>query len=233
MSSVANTVDWTQINKLKDNKEVLLVDVRDPNEIQKTGIIPGAINIPFGTLENALKNVSPEEFLTTYNREKPQIDTMLIFSCGSGHRSTRAENLALNLGYKNVKNYKGGRALTFTIANMSSVANAVDWTQINKLKDNKEVLLVDVREPKEIQESGIIPGAINIPLGTLENALKNVSSEEFLTTYNRQKPQINTPLIFSCRSGNRSSKAETIALNLGYKDVKNYLGGWLDWEKHL
>lgn len=46
MSASANTVDWMQVNKLKDDKEVLLVDVRDPKEIEETGLIPGAINIP-------------------------------------------------------------------------------------------------------------------------------------------------------------------------------------------
>ncbi|KAK9737837.1 Rhodanese-like domain [Popillia japonica] len=125
------------------------------------------------------------------------------------------------------------RTFTFTIANMSASANTVDWMQVNKLKDDKEVLLVDVRDPKEIEETGLIPGAINIPLNTLENALKNVTPEEFLTRYNREKPEMDTALIFSCRSGNRAGRALTIASNLGYKNVKNYTGGWLDWEKHL
>ncbi|GJQ81678.1 putative heat shock protein [Trypoxylus dichotomus] len=116
---------------------------------------------------------------------------------------------------------------------MASAANSIGWSEVNELKDDKNVLLVDVREPKELQETGIIPCAINIPLGTLENAFKDLTPEEFQAKYQREKPKTDTPLVFSCRSGNRSAKALNIAVGLGYTNTKNYVGGWNDWAKHL
>jgi rhodanese-related sulfurtransferase len=37
-----------------------------------------------------------------------------------------------------------------------------------KLESKKKPIVVDVREPKEIAESGAIPGAIHIPMNKLE-----------------------------------------------------------------
>lgn len=37
-----------------------------------------------------------------------------------------------------------------------------------KLESGKNIVLVDVREPKEIKEGGAIPGAIHIPMAQLE-----------------------------------------------------------------
>ncbi|KRT80470.1 hypothetical protein AMK59_7742 [Oryctes borbonicus] len=125
------------------------------------------------------------------------------------------------------------RTFTFSVTSMSSAAKAIGWSEVNQLKDDEGVLLIDVREPKELLETGIIPGAINIPVATLEDVLKNLTPEEFLAKYQREKPQRDTPIVFSCRSGNRSTKALDIALNLGYTNLKNYTGGWNDWAKHL
>ncbi len=37
-----------------------------------------------------------------------------------------------------------------------------------KLETNKKLILVDVREAKEIKEGGAIPGAIHIPMAQIE-----------------------------------------------------------------
>jgi rhodanese-related sulfurtransferase len=38
------TVEY--VKGLKNDKNVLLIDVREPSELEKTGTIPGSINIP-------------------------------------------------------------------------------------------------------------------------------------------------------------------------------------------
>jgi len=122
---------------------------------------------------------------------------------------------------------------TLTAKMSSSKGNikVVSYNFVEGVKDEKDILLIDVREPSELAETGIIPGSINIPLAEVENALKNLSSEEFFNRYGRQKPSKNFPLVFSCRSGKRSEAASTIAQKLGYNNINNYSGGWLDWEQ--
>ncbi|GJQ81676.1 putative heat shock protein [Trypoxylus dichotomus] len=95
------------------------------------------------------------------------------------------------------------------------------------------VLIIDVRQPIELIETGVIPNSINIPLDKLENTLKNQTPQSFLQQYKRQKPPFDTTIIFTCRSGKRSGQAQKIALNLGFVNTKNYGGGWLEWEANL
>lgn len=82
-----------------------------------------------------------------------------------------------------------------------------------KIADNQEVHMIDVRETKEV-ESGKIPGATNIPLGLLEFRLQDLSKEK--------------PYIIICRSGGRSSQAAQLLDEHGY-DATNLTGGMLGW----
>lgn len=43
-----------------------------------------------------------------------------------------------------------------------------------------------------------------------------LSSEKFKKKYSIVKPTLETQLVFSCRSGNRSQKALDMAIKLGY-----------------
>lgn len=54
-------------------------------------------------------------------------------------------------------------------------------------------------------------------MSELESVLKSTSKEEFAQKYGRQKPDIGSPIIFSCRSGRRSAEAQAISQQLGYK----------------
>jgi len=40
-----------------------------------------------------------------------------------------------------------------------------------KLDSSKKPIVVDVREPKEVAESGMIPGALHIPMGQIEKGM--------------------------------------------------------------
>ncbi|KAJ8936896.1 hypothetical protein NQ318_010923 [Aromia moschata] len=108
----------------------------------------------------------------------------------------------------------------------------VSYEEVRKLKDDPKYLLIDVREPSELQENGSIPGAINIPLNEVEPALVKLTPVEFQEKYGRDKPDKDFNIIFSCRSGRRSGIAQEKAKGLGYRNVYNYVGSWLDWEKH-
>jgi len=107
----------------------------------------------------------------------------------------------------------------------------VTFDDVKELKDDKSKLLIDVREPSELQETGELPGSINIPLSEVENTLKNTSADDFMDRYGRPKPDLSSPLVFSCRAGGRSKKAAETAAKLGFEDVSSYSGGWLDWEE--
>lgn len=99
---------------------------------------------------------------------------------------------------------------------------------IDDLPNHPEKLLIDVREPSELAATGQIPTSINIPLKTVRSEL-SLSPEAFEKKYGRKKPSTSDPIIFSCRSGVRAGQAAFEADQLGYKNVKNYVGSWLEY----
>lgn len=104
----------------------------------------------------------------------------------------------------------------------------VDYAAVKKLPNEPQKLLIDVREPEELKETGQIPSSINIPLGIVSQELA-VPDQIFKSKYGRDKPKSDTEIIFHCKIGKRSLKAAEAAAALGFKNVKNYEGSWLDW----
>ncbi|MEK6941224.1 MAG: rhodanese-like domain-containing protein [Nanoarchaeota archaeon] len=100
--------------------------------------------------------------------------------------------------------------------------------ELERLIDlNKSYILIDVREPYEVESYGAIPTSHNIPLDEIKEAL-NLQPIEFEIKYHFKKPTNNSLLIFHCRSGSRSQVATELALSLGF-NAKNYQGSILEW----
>jgi len=61
---------------------------------------------------------------------------------------------------------------------------------------------------------------------------KETSTDMFKKSYGKSKPQLETSIIFSCKSGKRALKGLQDAHNLGYTNLKLYKGSWDDWAEH-
>ncbi|MHB8917822.1 MAG: rhodanese-like domain-containing protein [Desulfocucumaceae bacterium] len=83
------------------------------------------------------------------------------------------------------------------------------------LRNEKEYVLVDVREPYELEETGFIQGAVNIPVGKLEKSLNMLPRTGKLLLY--------------CRTGRRSSESAGLLSAKGYTNVYNLQGGIAAW----
>ena len=84
-----------------------------------------------------------------------------------------------------------------------------------KLDNKEDFIFIDVREPHEYEQFNL--GAELIPLGTLPNSLDKLD------------PHKDKEIIIHCRSGARSGNAKNYLAQLGYKNVRNLLGGVLRW----
>jgi len=87
---------------------------------------------------------------------------------------------------------------------------------MNEILKKEDVLVVDVRNPWEYEE-GHVKNAMNIPLHEIPARI-----EEFR--------KLNGPVIFYCRSGNRSGAAVHILKVAGITNVFNG-GGIFDMQK--
>jgi len=86
-----------------------------------------------------------------------------------------------------------------------------------RLKQN-HLKLLDVREPHELEISAL-PGAVNIPLGTLAARLSELDSAEDMVVF--------------CKSGTRSARALELLASAGFKKVKNLKGGINAWAREV
>jgi rhodanese-related sulfurtransferase len=85
---------------------VLVVDVRDPTEVQQSGRIKGAVNISRGMLEF---RADPE---SQYHNPVFQKDKTILLHCASGGRSALAGKTLQDMGYTAVFNIGGFKDLT-------------------------------------------------------------------------------------------------------------------------
>jgi rhodanese-related sulfurtransferase len=87
-------------------------------------------------------------------------------------------------------------------------------------KDN--VLVVDVRDAKEVEQTGKVAGAVHVPRGLLE--FKAAPDSPALD------PNFDTgkTVILYCASGGRSALGGQTLKQLGYEKVYN-LGAFKDW----
>ncbi len=81
---------------------------------------------------------------------------------------------------------------------------------IETWKNTKGAVLLDVRSPEEYR-NGHVPGSINIPVGNILDAEKEI-------------PDKSTPIFTYCLSGMRSSSAVAALKSRGYQNVQS-IGG--------
>ncbi len=94
------------------------------------------------------------------------------------------------------------------------MAEVIQVTGEELAHQKRDVLFVDVRQPDEYQEAHI-PGALLIPLGQLEERLREIPQDR--------------DVVVVCRSGGRSARACGILGGHGYTRVRNLQGGMLAW----
>ena len=85
-----------------------------------------------------------------------------------------------------------------------------------EMMDTQEVVILDVREQHEY-DSGHIPGAVLLPVGTITADTAAAVIDE-----------LDTVVLVYCRSGNRSKTASQALVDLGYTNIYEF-GGINDW----
>ena len=90
--------------EISKNGDVVIVDIRDPREIERDGRIPGAFACTRGMLEFWIDPQSP------YAKPVFQEDKKFVFHCAGGLRSALAAKTAQDMGLKPVAHIAGGYA---------------------------------------------------------------------------------------------------------------------------
>ena len=91
-----------QLKALHGQEGVTFVDLRDPRELERDGMIPGAFHCPRGMLEFWIDPESP------YAKPQFQEDKRFVFYCASGWRSALSAKAAQEMGLAKVCHVEDG-----------------------------------------------------------------------------------------------------------------------------
>jgi rhodanese-related sulfurtransferase len=92
---------------------------------------------------------------------------------------------------------------------------------VAQLKAHPETVVLDVRTPAEVDDSGHIaaPHFLNIPRGLLEFRIEAAV------------PDKSTPIVVYCGVSQRSALAADTLMKFGYTNVRNYRDGFVNWRR--
>ena len=96
------TLSGEEAAKLVGQPDVVFVDLREGEELQKTGRVKGAVHVPRGFLEFQADPTSPTH--------KPELGSgkRLVLYCASGGRSALGAKALKDMGIENVAHVAGG-----------------------------------------------------------------------------------------------------------------------------
>ncbi len=220
---------------LAEDPAPFVLDVRQPEEVEKDGHIPGAVLVPLRELGASLHML-------------PSFDTPIVSYCGSGWRCTIAITALGAMGWENVLSLKdnsfaGYRDAGYEVAPglppaaehrsaaspdpvLVEVFDATlsqlpeGWGVVTpealatELTEAPELILLDVRTQAEIDKNGAIEA---------ENAV-TLALEDLITGKAEWPTDKDAPIVSYCGSGHRSTIAMTILRSYGYSDVRSSEG---------
>ncbi|MEM1384798.1 MAG: rhodanese-like domain-containing protein [Pseudomonadota bacterium] len=91
-----------EVVALHGQEGVTFVDLRDPRELERDGMIPGAFHCPRGMLEFWIDPESP------YAKSQFQGGGRYVFYCASGWRSALSAKTAVEMGLAGVSHISDG-----------------------------------------------------------------------------------------------------------------------------
>ena len=121
------------------------------------------------------------------------------------------------------------QTITKSVMSMVEAAKAeieeIPVDEAVKLVGREDVVLVDIRDIRELGRDGKVPGAVHAPRGMLEFWI-DPASPYFKPVFGEDKKYV-----FFCAGGLRSALAAKTAQDMGMKPVAHILGGFGAWKK--
>ncbi|MBB3021580.1 rhodanese-related sulfurtransferase [Microvirga lupini] len=93
------------------------------------------------------------------------------------------------------------------------------------LHGREDVVFVDLRDPRELEREGRIPGAVHCPRGMLEFWIDPESP------YHKPVFTQDKTYLFFCAAGWRSALSAATAQDMGLQPVAHVEGGFTAWKK--
>jgi len=96
-----------------------------------------------------------------------------------------------------------------------------------RMQQNPKAVVIDVRQAEDVKETGIIPGALNVPLGVL--AIKADQDLPAAITDARLQDR-DQEVIVTCAAGGQASLGAKTLKDMGFTNVSYVDGGTRGWK---
>ncbi|MGG7566117.1 rhodanese-like domain-containing protein [Rhodovulum sp. DZ06] len=116
------------------------------------------------------------------------------------------------------------KTLTEMLAEAEAAVETLTVEEAQPLLGVDGITFVDIRDVRELQRDGIVPGAYHAPRGMLEFWIAEDSP------YTKDVFQTGNKFVFFCAGGLRSALAAQVAQTLGL-EVAHVEGGYGAWKK--
>jgi len=128
--------------------------------------------------------------------------------------------LLIRLGYDNIAGYLSGGMLGWNTSGKESASiETIKVQDLCRILDKgEEVIILDVRGEKELEEKGRIPDALSIPITQLYERMDEVPKRKQVCVF--------------CGSGLRSMMAASLLKKEGWNNLKVALGGLAGWNSN-
>ena len=110
------------------------------------------------------------------------------------------------------------------LAEAEAEVQSVSGTDMEGRFEDADIVMVDIRDPRELEREGMIPGAFHAPRGMLEFWIDPESP------YHKPRFAEGKTYVFYCASGWRSLLAARTAQEMGL-EARSLLGGFGEWKK--
>jgi rhodanese-related sulfurtransferase len=213
-----------------------LLDVRTAGELEESGHIPGAVHIPLNELGDNLDLLpSFDTPIVTYCGSGWRATIAMTYLSAAGWEDVRA--LKTTFADWDADGYAiepglAAEPIVLNVANPDptfwsliddTLAGREGWGVITAddlnlaLVENPELVLIDVRRTEELQEKGLIEGAVHIPLETFIDGMADWPADK------------DSSVVVYCGSGHRSTMGMAILWAYGYTNVQSLKGGFGGW----
>lgn len=118
-------------------------------------------------------------------------------------------------------------------------AKVVSFKEMSKVVEDQSSQIADARaagrftgrdaEPREGMRSGHMPGARNVPVGTLSEDGELKSLNSLREIFADAGVDLNKPVVTSCGSGVTAAVITLALTSLGHEDNRLYDGSWSEW----
>ncbi len=111
------------------------------------------------------------------------------------------------------------------VAEANAVVETIDVEQGLALHGDDSVMIVDIRDIRELQREGRIPGSVHAPRGMLEFWVDPASP------YHKEIFASGKRMVLHCASGWRSALAARALQEMGVENVCHMDGGFKGWKE--